>query len=166
ERHLLMHDPASGGHPLHIARTERAAISQAVAMFHGAGEHVGDGLNAAVRVPRKPREIIGWPIVAKIIEQQKRIGLRRIAEAEGAPQLDAGALDGGLRLYNAFDGADGHEVGCLSLGSGGRGGQLASPTHSKLPFICGTSYRAFVHRMKSVRRIAVIRLAEKSHSNE
>ena len=94
-------------------------------MLHGAGEHIGDSFDAAVRVPRESRQIIGGPIITKIVEQQKRIGLPRIAEAEGAPQLDAGALDGGLRLHNAFDGTDGHEVGCLSLGSGGRTSRFA-----------------------------------------
>ena len=82
-----MHDAAPGGHPLHVAGAERAAISQAVAMLHGAGEHIGNGFDAAVRMPREAREIVGRPIVAEIVEQQKWIRLRRIAKAEGASQV-------------------------------------------------------------------------------
>ena len=100
---------------------ERAVVAQAVAMLHGAGEHVGDRLDAAVRMPRESGEVIRRAVVAEIVEQQKRIELRRVAEAERAAQLDAGAFDGGLRLHDAFYGTDGHDVGCLSLGSGGRG---------------------------------------------
>ncbi len=78
-------------------------------MLDGAVQDIGDGLDAAVRMPGKAGEIIGRPVVAEIVEQQERIGLRRLAEAEGAAQLDAGALDGGLGLHDAFDGSDGHE---------------------------------------------------------
>src|SRR6476620_9809551 len=101
-----MHDAAPGGHPLHVARAERAAISQTIAMLHGAGQPVRDGFDAAMRVPRASREILGRPVVTEIIEQQKRIGLRRSAEAEGASQLDAGTFNGGLRLHNTFYGTD------------------------------------------------------------
>ena len=50
-RHFLMHDAAARGHPLHVAGAERAAVAEAVAVLDGAGEHVGDGLDAAVRMP-------------------------------------------------------------------------------------------------------------------
>ncbi len=97
-RHFLMHDAAAGGHPLHVAGAERAAIAQAVAVFDGAVQDVGDRLDAAVRMPGEAGEIIGRTVVAEIVEQQKRIGLGRVAEAEGAAQLDAGAFERGLRL--------------------------------------------------------------------
>ena len=63
-----------------------------------AGEHVGDRLDAAVRVPGKAGEIVARPIVAEIVHHQERIEIRRVAEAEGAPQLDAGAFEGGTGL--------------------------------------------------------------------
>ncbi len=108
-RHFLMHDAAPGGHPLHVAGAERAFAADAVAMFDGSGQNIGDGLDAAMRMPGKAGEIIFGAVVAEIIQQQKGIGLLGVAEAEGAAQLDAGALDGGLRLHDAFDGADGHD---------------------------------------------------------
>src|SRR4030095_16436548 len=39
-RHFLMHDAAPGRHPLHIARTERATVAQAVAVLHGARQYI------------------------------------------------------------------------------------------------------------------------------
>ena len=77
-------------------------------MFDGAVKDIGDGFDAAVRMPGKAGEIILRVVVAEIVEQQERIGLGGFAEAEGAAQLDAGALHGGLRLHDAFDGSDGH----------------------------------------------------------
>ena len=95
-RHFLMHDAAAGGHPLHVAGAERAAVAETVAVLDRAGEDVGDGLDAAMRMPREAGEIIGRTVVAEIVEQQERIGLGGVAEAEGAAQLDAGAFDGRL----------------------------------------------------------------------
>ncbi len=86
-RHFLVHDAAARGHPLHVAGAERAAVAEAVAVFNGAVENISDGLDAAVRMPRETGEVIGGPVVAEIIEQQKRIGLGGFAEAEGAAQL-------------------------------------------------------------------------------
>ncbi len=53
-RHLLVDDAAAGRHPLHVAGAERAAIAEAVAVLDRAGEHVGDRLDPAMRMPRKP----------------------------------------------------------------------------------------------------------------
>ena len=76
-----------------------AAVAEAVAVLDGAGEHVGDRLDAAVRVPREAGQVVVRVVVAEIVEQQERIELRRVAEAEGAAQLHAGAFHGrrGLR---------------------------------------------------------------------
>ena len=41
-------------------------------------------------------------------DQQERIGFVRIAKTEGAVQMDARALDGGLGAREAFDGSNGH----------------------------------------------------------
>ena len=72
-------------------------------------QDVGDRLDSAVRMPGKAGEVVLRPLVSEVVEQQERIGLGGVAEAEGAPQPDAGAFDGGLRLYDALDGADGHD---------------------------------------------------------
>ena len=47
-------------------------------------------------------------IVAEIVEQQERIKFPSVAEAEGAAQMHAGALDRGLGRDDALDGPDRH----------------------------------------------------------
>ena len=71
-------------------------------------QHVGDGLDAAMRMPREAGEIVGRVVVAEIVEQQERIELGRLAEAEGALQLHAGAFERGLGLDDAFHRTNGH----------------------------------------------------------
>src|SRR6266850_2506945 len=92
-RHFLMQDAAASGHPLHVAGTEAAAIAEAVAVRHLAGQHVGDRFDPSMRVPWKAGEIVVRVLVAKIVEEQKRIELGRIAKPERALQLDAGAFE-------------------------------------------------------------------------
>jgi hypothetical protein len=55
----------------------------------GALEDVGDRLDTAVGVPRKPGEIVVGVFVAKIVEQEKRVVFVCVAEAEGAAQADS-----------------------------------------------------------------------------
>ena len=95
-RHFLMQDAAPGRHPLHVAGAEIAAIAEAVAVLDVAGQHIGDGLDAAMRMPGKAGAIFVRPVVAEIVEQQERIELGGVAEAEGAAQMHAGAFDGRL----------------------------------------------------------------------
>ena len=75
--HFLMNDPASRGHPLHVASRERPAISKAVAMVDRAGQHIRDRLDPAMRMPRKSREIFFGDVVAEIVEQEEGIELAR-----------------------------------------------------------------------------------------
>ena len=107
--HLLMHDAAARGHPLHVAGAEAAAIAETVAVLDRAGQHISDGLDAAMRMPGKAGEIVLRSVVAEIVEQEKRVGLLRVAETEGAAQLHAGAFERRLRLHDAFDRANGHD---------------------------------------------------------
>ena len=110
-RHLLVHDAAARRHPLHVARAEAAAIPEAVAVLDAARQHVGDRLDAAVRVPREPGEKVVRVVVAEVVEQQERIEFRRVAEPERALQPHAGALDGRFRFTDVLHWPDGHR--CL-----------------------------------------------------
>src|SRR5438874_7078797 len=101
-----MNDAAPSRHPLDVARAERAAVAEAVAVLDGSGEHVGDRLDPAVRMPRKALEEIGWTIVAEVIEQQEWIELGRVAEAEATMELDARAFHGRGGLNDLPDGSD------------------------------------------------------------
>ena len=106
--HLLMNDPAAGRHPLDIARANGPAVAETVAMFHRPGQHVGDGFNAAVRMPREPGQVVFGVIVSKIIQQQEGIELRGRAESEGAPQMDPRAFQRGFGFDDALYGSKGH----------------------------------------------------------
>src|SRR6516225_10179618 len=103
-----MQDTAAGRHPLHVAGAEIAAIAEAVAVLDITGEHVGNGLDAAMRMPGETGEIFGRAVVAEIVQKEKWIEFGGVAEAESAAQMHAGALDRGLGRDDAFDGADGH----------------------------------------------------------
>src|ERR1051326_3564438 len=96
-RHFLVNDAAARGHPLNITGTDGAAVSHTVPVIDISREDVRDGLDPAVRVPRKPGQIVLGHVIAKIIEQQKRIEVLGIAETERAPQMHAGALDSRFR---------------------------------------------------------------------
>src|SRR5207302_541512 len=98
--HLLMQDAAAGGHPLHVTGGHLTLIAKAVTVLDGASENVSDCLDPAMWMPRKSGEVVFWIVVAKVIQQQKRIELLRFAEPKSALQLDASALDGGLGLDN------------------------------------------------------------------
>ncbi len=93
-----MDDAAARRHPLDVAGGDGAAVSHAVAMLHGSRENVGDGFDAAVRMPREAGQIILGNVVAEIVEQQERIEIGGVAEAECAAQMHACAFEGRLGL--------------------------------------------------------------------
>ena len=72
-------------------------------MLDRACQDVGDGLDAAMRMPGKTGQIIRWIVVAKIVQQQEGIEILGLAETKGTLQLDSCALQRGLGLYDLFD---------------------------------------------------------------
>src|SRR2546430_17282464 len=50
-RHLLMEDPAAGGHPLPITGSQGALVTEAVTVGHRPREGVGDGFDPAMGGP-------------------------------------------------------------------------------------------------------------------
>src|ERR1700691_394659 len=98
-RHLLVDDSASGRHPLYVTRSDRATVPDAVAVFHSSGEHIGDGLDAAMRMPGEACQIIPRNVVAEVVEQEERIELRCISEAERPAQMYAGTFKGRFGFY-------------------------------------------------------------------
>src|ERR1700730_7994451 len=107
-RHFLVQNSAPGGHPLDVAGTELAPVSQTVAVVHASREHIGDRLDAAVWVPWKSRAVVVWTFIAEIIEQEQWIELARITEAEGTAQSHACAFDRGLGFDDTLNGPNGH----------------------------------------------------------
>src|SRR5262245_274765 len=94
-RHLLVQDAAARGHPLHVARSQTALVAETVAVINGAREDVCDRLDAAMRMPRKPGEVVAGSVVPEVVEQQERIEVARVAETKRALQPDARAFYGG-----------------------------------------------------------------------
>ena len=116
--HFLMNDAAAGGHPLHVAGGDGAAVAHAVAVLDGAGEDVGDGLDAAMRMPGEAGQVVLRDVVAEIVEQEERIEVGGVAETERAAQMDAGAFEGGLGFDQTFDGSNGHAASGAANPSG------------------------------------------------
>ena len=106
--HLLVNDAAACSHPLHIAGRDRATIPHAVAVLDRSGKHVRDGLDAAVRMPGKARQIILGDVIAEIVEQEKRIEILRVAKAERTAQMHTRSFEGRFRLYEALHWSNGH----------------------------------------------------------
>src|ERR1700686_376989 len=103
-----MNDAAARRHPLNVARSDGAVVAHAVAMLDGSGEDVGDGLDAAMRMPRKSRGIIFRNVIAKIVQKQKRIEIGSVAEAECAAQMHARAIARRFGSDQAFYRANRH----------------------------------------------------------
>ena len=107
--HLLMDDSLAGGHPLDVARGDRALVAHAVGVVHRSGQDIRDGFDPAVRMPGESRQIIGGNVVAEVVEQQERIEIGGVAEPERAAQVYAGSFERRLGLDQTFHGSDRHE---------------------------------------------------------
>src|SRR5512135_2698681 len=101
-----MDDAAPRGHPLHVTGGDDTAIAQAVSVFNVAGKHIGDRLDAPMRMPRKAAAVVGRIVGVEGIEQQKGIELRHLLEAERAPEAHPSTLESGLALPDLLDHAE------------------------------------------------------------
>ena len=77
-------------------------------MFDGPGKNIGNGLNAAMWVPGKSREVVLWNVIAKVVEQEERIEVVGVAETKGAAQMHSRSLERGLGFDETFNGSNGH----------------------------------------------------------
>src|SRR6476661_3568179 len=92
-RHFLMNDASAGGHPLNIAYTNCAVVSQTVAMLNRAGEDVCYRFDPTMRMPRETCEVIFRDVIAEVIQEKERIEFGSVSEAEGATQTDTRAFE-------------------------------------------------------------------------
>src|SRR5262245_12987291 len=109
-RHLLVEDAAAGGHPLYVAGAEAAAVAEAVAVFNGSGEDIRNRFNPAMRVPRKPCQVVLRVVVSEVVEQQERVEVGRVPEAKGALEFDASAFERRFGAEQASDRSNRHET--------------------------------------------------------
>ena len=93
-----MHDAAPRGHPLQVARPNLAGISHRIPMTNGARQQVRHRFDAAMRMQRKTRLVIGGIFRLEMIQQQKRIEVIQRMRADAAFEPNAGAFDDRLRL--------------------------------------------------------------------
>jgi hypothetical protein len=96
--HLLVDDPAAGGHPLYCPFAKRPAVPKTVAVIHTAGKHIGHGLYSAMRVPWETCLVVLAAITSKVVEEQKRIGGVGVAKTKRTVQVDACTLPGSRGL--------------------------------------------------------------------
>src|SRR5712671_3733593 len=99
-RHLLVEDAASGRHPLDVSGPEAPAVAQTVAVINRAGQHIRDGLDAAMRVPWKSGAVVLGTIVAEVVQQEERIEIARIAESESTVEFHPRSLNGWRGFYD------------------------------------------------------------------
>ena len=98
-----MHDAATGGHPLHRARTQQADIALVVAVPHAPGEHIGHGLEATMRVIRKARNVVAGLFAAKMVQHQERVQALLPFVRQDPGQFDPGPIRSGLTFDQALD---------------------------------------------------------------
>src|SRR5579863_2720954 len=102
-----MDDAATRRHPLNVTGRDGALVAHAVAMIDSSGKYIGNGLDAAMRMPGEARQIIVGNIIAEIVKKKKRIEVGCIPETECTPQMYSRALERRLGLDQAFYGSNG-----------------------------------------------------------
>src|SRR5262245_35089962 len=80
-RHFLMNDAAARRHPLNVPGANRTAVSKTVAVFDRAGEHVRDRFDTSVRMPGKAGQVVRRHVVAKVVEEEEWIVVRRLTKS-------------------------------------------------------------------------------------
>ena len=101
-------DTSAGGHPLHVAGADVAAVARRVRVLPVTLEQVGDGLEAAVRVVRGAHGLAGAVLDGThLVEQKEGVDLSQPRHGEGPTNDEAGALLVPLGLKDAADGTGG-----------------------------------------------------------
>ncbi len=125
-RTLDVLDAGAGRHPLGGAVGDEAAAAGGVLVLEGAVHDVGDGLEAAVRVPGRAFGLPGRVLDgADVVEEQEGVGERKVGAGEGTPDDEALAFEltmggddlddgppGGPRLRHGGEAGQGEGVGC------------------------------------------------------
>src|SRR5690242_40234 len=102
--HFLVQNAAARSHPLHVTGGHFAFIAETVAVFYGASQHVCNGLDPTVWMPRESGPVVIRIVIPEIVQQQERVELFRFAETERAFELYARALNSRFRLDDVSNG--------------------------------------------------------------
>src|SRR5580704_4387365 len=103
-----MNNAAPRRHPLNVARRNRPAIAQTIPMLDRPRQNISYGLDSAMRMPWKPRQVVLRHVIAKIVEQQKRIEVGSVAKPKRAPQMHSRALKSRLGFNKFLDRSNRH----------------------------------------------------------
>jgi hypothetical protein len=98
-------DPTAGGHPLDVTGTDHSLVAKAVAVLDLSRQHIGDGLNAAVGVPREAGDIVVGVVRTEIIEEQERIETRHLGVTEDPLKVNASAFHSRVAGQKQRDGS-------------------------------------------------------------
>jgi hypothetical protein len=80
----------AGGHPLGRPVGDHTAAAGGVLVFEHPVDHVGDGFEAPVRMPRCARGFTrGVLDCPHVIQQHERVGVRQVHGRQGAPDREA-----------------------------------------------------------------------------
>jgi hypothetical protein len=111
---LDVQDARAGGHPLRRAILNHAAATDGVLVQEGAVDHVGDGLEAAVRVPRCALGLAG-PVVdlAHLVHVHERVEVGHVDAGEGPTNREPLAFETARRGGDGRDAA--WSIGRLGL---------------------------------------------------
>jgi hypothetical protein len=91
--HLGVDHAGAGGHPLHVAGAEAAAVADGVLVLELALEDVADGLEAAVRMVGRADRLSGGVVDrAHLVEHQEGVDEAEAGGRERAADDEAGAL--------------------------------------------------------------------------
>jgi hypothetical protein len=74
-----------------------------VLVQHAAIEHVGDGFEAAMRVIRKPANIVGRLVGCELVKHQKRVKIQVGRVRVNPQQFDPSAIVGGAPRQYLLD---------------------------------------------------------------
>jgi hypothetical protein len=73
-------------------------------MFKITLNEIRNRFNAAMRMPGKPFDVIGWISRVKGIQHQKRVKILRVAVTNDADEIDTGTIDSAATCNNSADG--------------------------------------------------------------
>ena len=104
--------PAAGGHPLGGAVGDQAAAAVGVLVLEGAVDDVGDGLEAAVRVPRGALGLARRVLdLTHLVHVDERVEVGQVDAGESAADGEAFALEAARRRRHRSTGRSARSAG-------------------------------------------------------
>ncbi len=163
---LDVQDPLAGGHPLGAAVADDPATTDGVGVLEHAVHHVGDRLEASVRVPWGALGLTGRVVdLTDLIEVNERVEDGQIHICKGAPDGEPLALKTLRRHGDRTDrtarnpgwrsGQSGQLPGVFNSDSGHRNSSVRRPIHDTRHVSGSTSIAGVHHRLTTTSPISV-----------